>query len=75
MGGVSVDSHHAPARRDPLGQELDDSARTTAEIDRALSPSQVDLVEEFGAVRAQLIGLAPQAGALRRVTVPYLSVT
>src|SRR5262245_20626418 len=67
MDWVSIDSHDASARRDPVGQELDDSARTAAQIDRASSRPQVDPVEEFGAVRTELIGLALQPGALRRI--------
>src|SRR5262249_58819454 len=56
-----------PARCDSVGQELEDTARATPKIDRALSRLQIHLVEDCSAEGAQLIGLALEPGALRGV--------
>jgi hypothetical protein len=67
MRRISIDPNNAPTRRNSLGQELDDSAWTTAKVDRPPSRLHLNSVEEFGAVHTKFVGLASQPGAFRRI--------
>lgn len=55
--GVGVKPDDPPARRDPLGQQIDDPARSAAKIDRAVAGSYAYPVEQYGAIGRELLRL------------------
>jgi hypothetical protein len=61
---ISVETDDPPAWRDPFGQQLDDAARSAAEVDRAATGTQVNPIQQIRAVRCQLVSLTLQASAL-----------
>src|ERR1700733_7845665 len=67
MSRISVHADDASPWRDPRGEQLDDAAGTTAEVDRAVPRPGANPVEQRGAGRPQLLGLALQPGAFSRI--------
>ena len=61
---VGVKSDDPPVRRDPLGQQIDDAARSAAKIDRAVLGPQTNPVKEHSAIGCELVSLTLQAGTL-----------
>jgi hypothetical protein len=61
---VGVKPDYPPTRRHPLGQQIDDPARSAAKIDRAVAWPQAYAVEQSGALGRELLSLTLQAGAL-----------
>jgi hypothetical protein len=65
---VSVDPDDTPARQDPLGQELDNAARSAADVNRAVARAQAKPIEQGAAIGCELVGPTLQAFALSAVT-------
>lgn len=61
---VGVKPDNPPTRRHPLGQQIDDPARSAAEIDCAVARPQAHAVEQNRAIGRELLSLTLQAGAL-----------
>jgi hypothetical protein len=70
MRRVRVEPDHPPSRRQPFGEQIYDSARSTANIDRAVAWPQADPVKQRRAIGRQLLGLTQQARALA-LTAPH----
>jgi hypothetical protein len=64
MRRVRVEAGHPARRGDPLGQQVQDPARTTAEIDRALPRPQTYPVQKRRPVSGQFLSLTLQPGTL-----------
>ena len=63
---VGVQADDAPVRADGGGEQLEDPAGAAAEVDRVLPWPHADPLEQGNGLRAQLLGLAAQPGALAR---------
>ena len=64
MRPVGVKPDNPPTRRHPLGQQIDDSTRSAAKIDRAVTRPQAHAVKQSRAIGRQLLSLTLQADAL-----------
>lgn len=64
MRRVRVEVGHPARRGDPLGPQVRDPERTTAEIDRALPRPQTCPVQKRRPVSGQFLSLTPQPGTL-----------
>ena len=64
MRRVRVKADDPACRCDPLGQHVQNAARTAAEIDDALSRPQANPVQKRCAIGCQLVRLTKQPGAL-----------
>lgn len=65
---VDIHAHHAPVRADPLAEQFDDSAWAAAKIDRALTRSHIDLIEQGDGQGLQFGGLSAQPVRFGRVS-------
>jgi hypothetical protein len=64
---IGVEPNNPPARRDPFGQQLDDAARSAADVDGTVAWTQAKPVEQGAAVGCELVGLPLQPCALGAV--------
>ncbi len=61
---VGVKPDDPPARRHPLGQQIDDPARSAPDIDGAVPGAQTNPVKKHRAIGQELLSLTLQAGTL-----------